>query len=32
RYLRRFLPERIELAAGVYLCFLAVRMLMNDPN
>ncbi len=25
RYVRRFLPERIELAVGLYLCFLAVR-------
>lgn len=28
--LRRFLPERIELAVGLYLCFLAVRTLMTE--
>jgi putative Mn2+ efflux pump MntP len=30
RWLRRFLPERIELVVGVYLCFLAARMLLTD--
>jgi putative Mn2+ efflux pump MntP len=32
RWLRRFLPERIELAVGVYLCFLAVRTFLTDTN
>jgi manganese efflux pump family protein len=32
RYLRRFLPQRIELAVGVYLCFLAVRMMFGDGD
>jgi putative Mn2+ efflux pump MntP len=29
-WIRRFLPERIELVVGVYLCFLAARMMLTD--
>jgi putative Mn2+ efflux pump MntP len=29
-WLRRFLPQRAEIAAGVYLCVLAVRMLFTE--
>jgi manganese efflux pump family protein len=32
RWFRRFLPERIELVVGVYLCFLAVRMMLTDTH
>jgi len=31
-WIRRFFPERIELLVGVYLCFLAVRMIFTDSN
>lgn len=29
-WIRNFLPKRVELLAGVYMCFLAVRMIYND--
>ena len=32
RWIRRFLPNRVELRVGVYLCFLAVRMLLTDGS
>ena len=31
-FLRRFLPSRVELMVGVYLCFLAVRMILTDGS
>lgn len=32
RWIGRFLPERIEMVVGMYLCVLAVRMLVTDTN
>ncbi|MFZ6775433.1 manganese efflux pump MntP family protein [Undibacterium sp. Ji83W] len=29
-WIRNFLPKRVELLAGAYMCFLAVRMMYND--
>ncbi|MBC3919743.1 manganese efflux pump [Undibacterium sp. CY18W] len=29
-WLRRFMPRRIEMLSGAYLCFLAVRMMIAD--
>ncbi|MFZ6657659.1 manganese efflux pump MntP family protein [Undibacterium sp. TJN19] len=29
-WMRQFLPKRIEMLAGIYLCFLAVRMMYAD--
>lgn len=31
-WLRRFLPARVELLVGGYLCFLSMRMVMMDTN
>ena len=31
-WLRRFLPERVDLLTGAYLCFLSIRMAMMDTN
>jgi putative Mn2+ efflux pump MntP len=31
-WVRRFLPERVDLLVGGYLCFLSMRMAMMDTN